>query len=160
MCTRPANDRRRYILTSSLIGWAHKLNDPCTRYSSTSVLNNVVGYFYSSSAHWKSRVVMMPTLSPLVTPELVIMICYVATNWHTELASWRLTFLWNHRPITITSIMLFFRAEFKLFYHVKMKCYSMYAMTINWVLSIIFVHNVIIVNKNCIYIELVLLIVL
>ena len=26
---RPANERRRYILTSSLIGWAHTQNDPC-----------------------------------------------------------------------------------------------------------------------------------
>ena len=25
---RPANDRRRYIVTSSLIGWAHSQNDP------------------------------------------------------------------------------------------------------------------------------------
>ena len=26
---RPANERRRYIVTSSLIGWAHTQNDPC-----------------------------------------------------------------------------------------------------------------------------------
>ena len=26
---RPANERRRYIVTSSLIGWAHAQNDPC-----------------------------------------------------------------------------------------------------------------------------------
>ena len=27
-CMRPANERRRYTVTSSLIGWAHKQNDP------------------------------------------------------------------------------------------------------------------------------------
>ena len=26
---RPANERRRYIVTSSLIGWMHTQNDPC-----------------------------------------------------------------------------------------------------------------------------------
>ena len=26
LCMRPANERRRYTVTSSLIGWAHKQN--------------------------------------------------------------------------------------------------------------------------------------
>ena len=29
LCMRPANERRRYNVTSSLIGWAHALNGPC-----------------------------------------------------------------------------------------------------------------------------------
>ena len=29
LCMRPANERRRYIVTSSLIGWVHTQNDPC-----------------------------------------------------------------------------------------------------------------------------------
>ena len=29
LCMRPANERRRYNETSSLIGWAHTKNDPC-----------------------------------------------------------------------------------------------------------------------------------
>ena len=29
LCLRPANERRRYNVTSSLIGWAHARNDPC-----------------------------------------------------------------------------------------------------------------------------------
>ena len=29
LCMHPANERLRYIVTSSLIGWAHTLNDPC-----------------------------------------------------------------------------------------------------------------------------------
>ena len=28
LCMRPANERRRYSVTSSLIGWAHTQNDP------------------------------------------------------------------------------------------------------------------------------------
>ena len=31
MCMRPANNRRRYRVTLSLIGWAHAHNDPCWR---------------------------------------------------------------------------------------------------------------------------------
>ena len=31
LCMRPANERRRYIVTSSLIGWVHTQNDPCTQ---------------------------------------------------------------------------------------------------------------------------------
>ena len=33
LCMRPANERRRYIVTSSLIGWAHTQNDPCIWYA-------------------------------------------------------------------------------------------------------------------------------
>ena len=29
MCMRPANERRRYNVTSSLIGWTHSQGDPC-----------------------------------------------------------------------------------------------------------------------------------
>ena len=29
LCMRPANERRRYSVTSSLIGWVHIQNDPC-----------------------------------------------------------------------------------------------------------------------------------
>ena len=29
LCMRPANERRRYIVTSSFIGWAHAQTDPC-----------------------------------------------------------------------------------------------------------------------------------
>ena len=30
MCRCPVNERRRYNVTSSLIGWAHSQNDPCS----------------------------------------------------------------------------------------------------------------------------------
>ena len=29
LCMRPANEKRRYVVTSSLIDWAHTQNDPC-----------------------------------------------------------------------------------------------------------------------------------
>ena len=29
LCMHPANERRRYIVTSSLIGWAHTQHYPC-----------------------------------------------------------------------------------------------------------------------------------
>ena len=34
LCIRPANESRRYIVTSSPIGWAHTQNDPCKWWSS------------------------------------------------------------------------------------------------------------------------------
>ena len=30
LCMRPANERRRYNVTSSFIGWAHTISDPCS----------------------------------------------------------------------------------------------------------------------------------
>ena len=37
MCMRPANERRRYIVTSSLIGWVHTQNDPCHTYGGSAL---------------------------------------------------------------------------------------------------------------------------
>ena len=34
LCMRPANERWRYNVTSSLICWAHTQNDPCTKRNS------------------------------------------------------------------------------------------------------------------------------
>ena len=36
---RPANERRRYNVTSSLIGWAHSQNDPCSPIQSGAACN-------------------------------------------------------------------------------------------------------------------------
>ena len=38
LCMHPANERWRYIVTSSLIGWVHSQNDPCIPRSATSYL--------------------------------------------------------------------------------------------------------------------------
>ena len=38
---RPANKRRGYFVTSSLIGWAHSQNDPCIW-----GVHNVLQYIY------------------------------------------------------------------------------------------------------------------
>ena len=59
MCLRPANERRRYIVTSYLIGWAHTQNDPCNCVSMfifasvvtrTCILRNIYRY-----KPWKYR---------------------------------------------------------------------------------------------------------
>ena len=42
-----ANERQRYILMSSLIGWAHSLNDPCT----------FIKYLYMQSS-WQARIIL------------------------------------------------------------------------------------------------------
>ena len=45
LCMRPANERRRYIVTSSLIGWAHTQNDPwwtlCTLWVTFGLYNDL-----------------------------------------------------------------------------------------------------------------------
>ena len=38
LCVRPANQRWRYIVTSSLIGWAHPQNDPYFRVSELALM--------------------------------------------------------------------------------------------------------------------------
>ena len=38
LCMRPANERRRYNVTSSLIGWAHTQNDPCCDFSMARII--------------------------------------------------------------------------------------------------------------------------
>ena len=43
MC--PTNERRRYSVTSSLIGWAHKQNDPCRQ---NYLLQNIYVYIDSN----------------------------------------------------------------------------------------------------------------
>ena len=39
LCVHPANGRRRYIVTSSLIGWAHSQNDPWLLWSAIRYLS-------------------------------------------------------------------------------------------------------------------------
>ena len=40
LCMRPANERWRYNVTSSLIGWAHAQNDPCSKYANATMGQN------------------------------------------------------------------------------------------------------------------------
>ena len=41
-CMRPANERRRYILTSSLMAWVHTQNDPEYVYTSIFEIRNII----------------------------------------------------------------------------------------------------------------------
>ena len=64
LCMRPANERRRYNVTSSLIGWAHIQNDPwCfTRYDEHAVcmLFNWLCLYWNSIWTGASTVVGVP----------------------------------------------------------------------------------------------------
>ena len=43
LCMHPSNERRRYIVTLSLIGWAHTQNDPCMySYFSPALQNHIL----------------------------------------------------------------------------------------------------------------------
>ena len=48
LCLRPANERRRYNVTSPLIGWAHTQNDPCIILTSDGVATD--GYLHHSAS--------------------------------------------------------------------------------------------------------------
>ena len=52
-CMHPANARRRYNVTSSLIGWAHTQNNPCviSRFMSKKSL----WYDYKEHILWKGE---------------------------------------------------------------------------------------------------------
>ena len=43
---RPANERRRYIVTSSLIGWAHRQNDPWVSSNITTTKQSIRPFAY------------------------------------------------------------------------------------------------------------------
>ena len=74
LCMRPANGRRRYIVTSSLIGWAHMQNDPCL------------------SNQWQSRSVtsyISKSISPLVKMAAVSQTIYLdAFSWMKSFVFW------------------------------------------------------------------------
>ena len=57
LCMCPTNERRRYIVTSSLIGWAHTQNDPCCHfdvhtkyYSDRCDINQMTSDFHCNSS--------------------------------------------------------------------------------------------------------------
>ena len=49
LCMRPANGRRRYNVTSSLIGWAHTQKDPCVNGQNRSIL------YHSNTQHFRAN---------------------------------------------------------------------------------------------------------
>ena len=47
-----ANERRRYILTSALIGWTHTENEPFKPNNTTNRVNNSVREWYTRKENW------------------------------------------------------------------------------------------------------------
>ena len=69
-----ANERRRYIVTSSLIGWAHAKNDPYTGQTATctarlfmQTTSANIGICASACLIYPKFVVKIPTIFPVVT---------------------------------------------------------------------------------------------
>ena len=54
LCMRPANERRRYIVTSSLIGCAHTQNDPCSWYHYNKTMGIFHGKWPAFDSNWLS----------------------------------------------------------------------------------------------------------
>ena len=69
-CIRPANEKRRYIATSSLTGWAHTQNDPWSLHSHSSYLKTLMLLTYQKGC----------TIVTYVTH-----IQYIPRNTHTVL---------------------------------------------------------------------------
>ena len=71
LCMSPANDRWRYNVTSSIIGWAHIQNDPCDYVSKDTCpygdsvavghLNIKVTSFQYRDSHYKDKTVSWPS---------------------------------------------------------------------------------------------------
>ena len=76
LCMRPANERRRYIVTSSLIDWAHTQTDPTVIVSDIFVIVSFMG----SQAH--------PTLSCTWTYHFHARHCYKETRLYIHDQTW------------------------------------------------------------------------
>ena len=58
LCMRPANKRRRYNVTASLIGWAHAQNFPCNVEDILcGIANGTFEIPLKISIHWKVRII-------------------------------------------------------------------------------------------------------
>ena len=56
--------------------------------------------------HWKPRVIMMPNLSTLMAPDVVVMATSAAISVTTKLASWRFS-AWNGEQKVLNSVWLY-----------------------------------------------------
>ena len=72
LCVRPANERRHYIVTSSLIGWAHAQNHPRTEETEMSS-------FWRNFRHKLPRKLSFWQLS--VQP-----VAKISSSWHLHMA--------------------------------------------------------------------------
>ena len=80
LCMHPANERRRYIVTSSLIGWAHTQNDPWCSVSDHSIVVHAV-----SPLRWHfvpTRVARFPIDWPLIFWVINAMLGRWAACWN------------------------------------------------------------------------------
>ena len=90
MC--PANKRRRYNVTSSLIGWAHSQNDPCIVGATILVPCHVVEslqlIWRSGTRRWNLRVPdLQMSCSDLVLrlgTRIVVPVMVTRVKWHSK----------------------------------------------------------------------------
>ena len=94
MC--PANQRWCYIVTSSLIGWAHRQNDPCVQQAkSTKEINSQQPALFNENPTWTEN--MIPT-------QWVYYVVFVCQSWgplhlHNSILVWAL--LSHHQQHTL-----------------------------------------------------------
>ena len=97
---RPANERRRYIVTSSLIGWAHSQNDLWGLYDSTTSIH-YFNYITSSSSYLHyiitSDVIMSAMAFQITSLTIVYSTAYSCTYQGKHQSSASLAFVW---PVT------------------------------------------------------------
>ena len=101
LCLRPANGRRRYIVTSSLIGRAHTQNDPCEWHQDKVVhqlnpMKHISMKFYSTFKTFLFQTMFLTVLSLKYQP---LWSCF-NVRAHTESHScslWRDATVWRYR---------------------------------------------------------------
>ena len=77
---RPANERRCYNLTSSLIGWAHTQNDPWA--SAGTLLASLDPYLYGAKKRWNELVSPLFCLSYDI---IYIICCSFVVAWNNNI---------------------------------------------------------------------------
>ena len=84
LCMRPANERRRYKVTSPLIGWAHMQNDPCTTWQRIQPGLHGLSHVFLIQHKWRS--LQLGSTTPQLCPQQD---CVVPTLW-VLLGKWSL----------------------------------------------------------------------
>ena len=87
VCMRSVNERRRYNVISSLIGWAHTQSDPCTfpglDVSKSNYFPGLNNDNFQIKLHrmWKKILVNSPCMSVDVLSMLILLLFWVKNQW-------------------------------------------------------------------------------
>ena len=117
MYKRPANERRRYIVTLSLIGWAHIQNDPCYGILTVLSVSHFLTIQLQQSLHIYNIYLSLFMIQIVGFQDLYFVVIQITTKWllHVKMSyqlywcaqnlaiQWNLTPKHIHHPLWIAA---------------------------------------------------------